>query len=124
MPEGFSEHVVSGPAPGAPPAEPGQSVVHYTDGGGRAFEIRRPGTLFVELAQGDDAPTIDVLGRETSSFGPIEPGGDSYIVQFIYRPAGEFIRRGCELFSINEYGLALGELLKIAEGIEVRGALS
>lgn len=120
LPEGFDVHAIDGPAPGAPVEEPGQFVVHYSDGRGRSVEIRTPATLFVELALGDDAPAITVLGRQTSNFGPIEPGGDSYIVQFLYRPTGAEVQRRCQLYSLNEYGLGLDELLRIAEGLEIR----
>ncbi|HYZ10537.1 MAG TPA: hypothetical protein VE962_01430 [Actinomycetota bacterium] len=115
LPPGFDPEPVAGPAPGAPPAEEGQQVIHYTDGR-RSFEVRRPGTLFVELAQEDDAPTIRVLGTRTADFGPVEPGGDRYIVQFLH-PKGSSFEDRCALFSLNEEGLELDELLRVAEGL-------
>jgi hypothetical protein len=112
LPEGFSNEMRLGPAPGATPAEDGQLVVHWTDGE-RAFEVRNPGTLFVELAQEDDAPTITVLGRETADFGPIVPMEEDYIVQFQVEPA----KGDCSLWSLNEYGISLEELKLVAEGL-------
>lgn len=121
LPEGFSSEPVIGPAPGAPPAEEGQLVVHWTDGE-RSVEARNPGTLFVEIAQESDAPTITVLGEETSGFGPIVPMEEDYIVQFTYDPGGlpetDGIA-GCELWSLNEYGVSLDELKRVAEGLEL-----
>ena len=94
-------------------------IVHWTDGE-RYIEARNPGTLFAELAQEDDAPTITVLGEETSMFGPIVPMETDYIVQFTHDPGGlpeiEGIA-GCELWSLNEYGLSLDKLKKVAEGL-------
>jgi hypothetical protein len=52
---------VLGPAPGSLPGEEGQFVVHWTDGD-RAFEIRHPGTFFVEITGGDGQRMIEVLG--------------------------------------------------------------
>jgi hypothetical protein len=119
LPPGFSGEVRPGPAPGGFPAEDGQVVVHWTDGRGRAFEARNPGTLFAELAQEDDAPTVTVLGEETADFGPIVPMEDDYIVQFSIEREGVAVpRRPCSLWSLNEYGLPLDELLRVAEGLE------
>lgn len=115
LPAGFDPEPVAGPAPGAPPAEEGQLVIHYTDGE-RSVEVRRPGTLFLELAQEDDAPTIRVLGTRTADFGPVEPGGDRYIVQFLH-PKGASFEERCALYSLNEEGLELDELLRVAEGL-------
>jgi hypothetical protein len=120
LPERFSSEALPGPAPGAPPAEEGQVVVHWTDGQGNSFELRNPGTLFVEIAQEDDAPTITVLGYPTADFGPIVPMEDDYIVQFQYPPRfpkGAF-PGNCSLWSLNEYGLSLDELKRVAEGLE------
>jgi hypothetical protein len=114
LPPGFSEEPVPGPAPGAPPAEEGQVVFHWTDGQGSSFEARNPGTFFVELAQEDDAPTISVLGRETADFGPVVPMEEDFIVQFIIGNQGD----DCLLWSLNEYGLSLDELKEVAEGLE------
>jgi hypothetical protein len=113
LPPGFSEEAQPGPAPGGFPAEDGQVVVHWTDGEGRSVEARNPGTLFAELAQEDDAPTVEVLGRETPDFGPIAPMTEDYIVQFTIGPSDQ----RCSLWSLNEYGLPLDELLRIAEGL-------
>jgi hypothetical protein len=121
LPDGFSPEAVPGPAPGGFPAEEGQVVVHWTDGQGNSFEARNPGTLFVELAQEDDAPTITVLGEETPDFGPLAPMTHDYIVQFTYNPGGlpDNVEgpADCGLWSLNEYGLSLGELKKVAEGL-------
>ena len=114
LPDGLTAQVHLGPAPGAPPAEDGQLVVHWTDGQGHSFEARNPGTLFVELAQEDDAPTITVLGRETADFGPVVPMEEGYIVQFTIGAKGD----ECSLWTLNEYGLSLDELMKVAEGLE------
>jgi hypothetical protein len=120
LPDGFSSEPQPGPAPGAPPAEDGQVVFHWTDGE-RSVEARTPGTLFAELAQEDDAPTITVLGRETADFGPIAPMTEDYIVQFVYNPDGLPDRVSgpaeCGLWSLNEYGLSLDELIRVAEGL-------
>jgi hypothetical protein len=119
LPEGFEEEAHPGPAPGAPPAEDGQVVVHWTDGQGRAFEARNPGTLFAELAQEDDAPTVTVLGEETADFGPIVPMEEDYIVQFMIERKGEAVpRHPCSLWSLNEHGLPLEELLRVAKGLQ------
>jgi hypothetical protein len=114
LPDGFSAEARPGPAPGAPPAEDGQVVVHWTDGE-RYFEARNPGTLFVELAQEDDAPTITVLGRKTADFGPVVPMEEDYIVQFTMAANGG--PPSCSLWSLNEYGLSLEELKRVAEGL-------
>jgi hypothetical protein len=114
LPDGFEAEARPGPAPGALPDEDGQVVVHWTDGRGRAIEARNPGTLFAELAQEDDAPTVTILGQETADFGPVVPMEEDYIVQFTTGPRGE----RCSLWSLNEYGLPLDELLRIAEGLQ------
>lgn len=117
LPEGFDFQENPGPAPGAPPpSPPGQVIEHYLGSQGEAIEIRRPGTLFTELALPDDAPTIRVLGSETPNIGPVEPGGDLLIVQFTFprhaRPDSE-----CALYSLNEYSLSRAELIRIARGL-------
>jgi hypothetical protein len=119
LPEGFSPQAVSGPAPGAPPAEPRQYVVHWTDGE-RAFEVRRPGTLFLEIGGEDGGPTITVLGQEVIPAAPVEPMGDDYIVQFRHpadAPRAEDWSRDCALYSIDEHGLPPAELERVAEGL-------
>jgi hypothetical protein len=113
LPDGFSDEARPGPAPGGFPAEDGQVVVHWTDGQGRAIEARNPGTLFAELAQEDNAPTVEVLGRATPDFGPIAPMTEDFIVQFTIGQPGP----KCSLWSLNEYGLPLEELLRVAEGL-------
>lgn len=129
LPEGFGHQLFEGPFPaGRPPddqssigGKPGeeQVIVHYRGSGGRAIEIRRPGTHFTELAQDNDAPTIEVLGTETSGFAPIGPGGDDFIVQFVYpAPAGP--RQWCSQYSLNEHRVPLSELKKVAESLQVR----
>lgn len=116
LPEGFSSEAVPGPAPqGFPPGKSGQLIVHWTDGQGNFIEARNPGTLFAELAQEDDAPTITVLGRETADFGPIVPMEEDYIVQFTFGLKGD--GDVCSLWSLNEYGVSLEELKKVAEGL-------
>lgn len=120
LPEGFVSEPVPGPAPGAPPADRGQAVWHWTDGT-RAVEARNPGTVFVELAQEEDARTITVLGQETSSFGPVapnyeSPGDEEFIVQFtLGEMQGDRYR--CDLWSLDGRGLSLEELLRVAEGL-------
>jgi hypothetical protein len=113
LPEGFSDQPRPGPAPGAPPAEDGQVVIHWTDGHGHSFEARNPGTLFAELALGDNPRTITVLGERTANFGPLAPMTEDYLVQFSIGPPGE----RCSLWSLNEYGLSLQELIRVAEGL-------
>jgi hypothetical protein len=123
LPEGFGPEAVMGPAPGAPHAEEGQFVAHWTDGE-RAFEVRHPGTFFAEIAGGDDQRMIEVLGYETIPPAPIVPMETDYIVQFMFRPqaAGEAVadlgNRDCDLWSLNEYGLAPAELERVAVGLE------
>jgi hypothetical protein len=122
LPDGFDAEPVTGPAPGAQPAEEGQFVVHWTDGD-RAFEIRHPGTFFAEIAGGDDQRMIEVLGYETIPPAPIVPMGTDYIVQFMHRPQamGEAVpdlgQRDCDLWSVNEYGLPRAELERVAVGL-------
>jgi hypothetical protein len=115
LPEGFSLKSVPGPAEGAPPPDKGQAVIHYTDGQGHAIEVRRPGTSFVELAQADNAPEIEVLGQRTSSFGPTMPGDDDFIVQFHVPADARAI--DCRFFSLDEYGVSEDELVRVAEGL-------
>lgn len=94
-------------------------ILHYRGSGSRAIEIRRPGTLFTELAQGNDAPTIEVLGSKTTGFAPMEPGGDDFIVQFSYPPHPQ-PHEWCARYSLNEYGVVpLEELKKVAEALRV-----
>ena len=130
LPEGFDHKVFSGGFPGGRPpddlsssgiGQPGeeQVIVHYRGSRARAIEIRRPGTLFTELAQGDDAPTIEVLGGETAGFAPIQPGGDDFIVSFHY-PVGARPDQWCSSYSLNEYGVPLSELKRVAEGLRLK----
>lgn len=117
LPAGFEDRFIRGPAPGSRPADgKGQVIFHLRGDGGRAIEVRRPGTPFTELALGDDAPTIRVLGGDTPNFGPIEPGGNQFIVQFVH-PKGADIEDRCSTFSLNEVGLPLAKLKKVAKGL-------
>ncbi len=95
--------------------------MHYRGAGDRAIEIRRPGTIFTELAQRSDAPRIEVLGTETTGFAPIEPGGNKFIVSFRY-PSGAGPHQWCSLYSLNEYGVSLAGLKKVAESLRVRSS--
>ena len=79
--------------------------------------MRRPGTLFAELALSDDAPTIHVLGEDTANFGPINPGGNEFIV-FITHPRRADPEDQCAWLSLNEAGVSLAELKKVAEGLQ------
>ena len=131
LPQGFRHEVFVGPFPrgrapddlassgiGEPHEE--QVIVHYRGSGRRAIEVRRPGTLFTELAQGDDAPTIEVLGARTSGFAPISPYGNEFMVQFSYPPHETRKHQWCRTYSLNEYSVPLAELTKVAEGLRVR----
>lgn len=132
LPEGFGHEVFDGPFPGGrrpddlassgigKPHEE-QVIVHYRGSRDRAIEIRRPGTLFTELAQGDDAPTIEVLGVKTAGFAPIAPGGDEFIVAFRY-PSSAKPHQWCSSYSLNEYDVSLAELKKVAESLRVRAS--
>ena len=96
-------------------------IAHYRGSSSRAIEVRRPGTVFSELAQADDAPTIEVLGTETSGFAPISPGGNEFIVHFTYPPQEAERRQKhnwCAVYSLNEYGVSLDQLKKVAAGLE------
>lgn len=129
LPEGFGHGVFEGAFPGGRPLDdqssyggkPGeeQVVVHYRGSRSRAIEIRRPGTLFTELAQRNDAPFIEVLGTETRGLAPIEPGGDDFIVTFPY-PGDVRPHQWCSHYSLNEYGVSLAELKRVAESLEPR----
>lgn len=131
LPEGFGHEVFEGRFPGGRPLDDPRStggkrhqeqvVVHYRGSGGRAIEIRRPGTVFTELAQRDDAPTIEVLGTETTGFAPISPGGDEFIVSFRY-PGAAKPHQWCSLYSLNEYGVALAELKQVAVSLRIRAS--
>ncbi len=117
LPGGFEHKLVPGPAPRGRPRDGEEQVIfHFRGSNGRAIEVRRPGTLFVELAQGDDAPTIHVLGEDTAAFGPINPGGNEFIV-FITYPSNADPEDQCAWFSLNEVGVSLAELKKVAEGL-------
>ncbi len=129
LPDGFGHDRSQGTSPrGRPPddqspigGEPHeeQVIVHYRGPDGRAIEIRRPGTLFAELAQADDAPTVYVLGAPTSGFGPLEPLSNDFIVSFRY-PHDARPHQWCSYYSLNEYGLSLAELKKVATNLRVR----
>lgn len=120
LPDGFRRRVFEGRAAGGHrPDRHGQVILHLRGEGSRAIEIRRPGTFFSELAQHDDAPTIEVLGGATAGFAPISPGGDDFIVLFTY-PVGARSTNHCAIYSLNEYGVSLDELKKVAEGLRPR----
>lgn len=129
LPEGFRHEQLDGPFPGGRPPDDQSStggkrdevqvIVHYRGPAGRAIEIRRPGTLFAELAQRNDAPRIEVLGTETTGFAPIGPGGNKFIVQFEFPPSPK-PHRWCSLYSLNEYGVSLAELKKVATDLSIR----
>lgn len=131
LPEGFGHEVFDGPFPGGRPPDDQSSIdgkpneeqviVHYRGSRARGIEIRRPGTLFSELAQRNDAPRIEVLGSETTGFAPIAPGGSQFIVQFDY-PPGARPDQWCSLYSLNEYGIALAELKKVAVSLRIRAS--
>ena len=131
LPEGFGHEVFESRFPGGRPLDDQRStggkrheeqvVVHYRGSGGRAIEIRRPGTIFTELAQRSDAPRIEVLGAETTGFAPIQPGGNKFIVSFRY-PPGAGPHQWCSLYSLNEYGVSLSELKQVAESLRVRSS--
>lgn len=117
LPRGFERELLRGAAARGRPADSKNQVIrHFRGSGNRAIEIRRPGTFFSELAQADDAPTIEVLGTATAGFAPIEPYGDEFIVQFEFPPSSR-ARDRCALFSLNEYGVSLAGLKKVAEGL-------
>ena len=114
----------------APPLEKGQVAVTWTDGE-RFIEIRRPGMLFAELAQEEGAPTVTVLGQETSDYGPVAPNyeegpeGEDFMVQFRYPADSEPTEdpsTDCALFSVTEYGLDQDELIRFAEGLRAAPA--
>jgi hypothetical protein len=118
VPAGFERELIQGPAPGGrPPDGKRQVIFHLSSNDGRAIEVRRPGTLFAELALSDDAPTIHVLGADTANFGPIAPGGKEFIV-FITYPLNADPDEGCASFSLNDAGVSLAELKKVAEGLQ------
>lgn len=128
LPAGFSDERFAGAFQGGRPPDDlssighsrkRQVIVHYRGSGDRAIEIRRPGTLFSELALGDDAPTIEVLGVETPNFAPISPGGNDFIVAFRY-PSSAKPHLWCSSYSLNENGVSLEELKKVAEGLRLR----
>lgn len=120
LPRGFSRRSHPGPAPGArPPDSKGQAIVHFRGPRERAIEIRRPATLFAELAMSDDRRSLLVLGHRTSNIGPVEPGGQSHIIQFRYR--SKDAAPGCHEYSLNEYGVKIKDLIRVAEGLRADG---
>lgn len=129
LPDGFGHAQFNGRFPGGRPLDDPRStggkrheeqvVAHYRGSGERAIEIRRPGTIFVELAMGNSHPTIEVLGTEIPNFAPIGPGGNKFIVSFRNPPRAR-PHQWCSLYSLNEYGLSLAELKKVAEGLQPR----
>ena len=118
LPESFNNEPIPGRAPGSrPPDDKKQVIFHLSGGKGRAIEVRRPGTPFTELALGRKAPTIRVLGRDTPNFGPVEPGGNEFIVFFTH-PFHTAKKDECATYSLNEVGVSLVELKKTAEGLQ------
>lgn len=116
LPAGFRSRAFVGSGDERHSDRPLEVIHTYRGRRGAQIEIHRPGTLFTELAQGDDAATLDVLGVETSGFGPIQPGGDDFIVWFQHPPdAGA--HEWCKTYSLNEYGVSLDELKRVAEGL-------
>ncbi len=117
LPDGFSKHVFAGQVQESRRRDrDGQVIFHLRGRDSRAIEIRRPGTEFSELAQGDDAPTIEVLGTETAGFAPISPGSDDFIVQFTYPPDARSTNH-CAIYSLNEYVVSLQQLKRVAQGL-------
>ena len=117
LPMGFDRELVKGPAPGGRAADSRNQVIfHFSGSDGRAIEVRRPGALFTELAQADDAPTIRVLGEDIAGFGPINPGGNEFMV-FITYPSTAHPEKRCAWFSLNEVRVSLAELKKVATGL-------
>lgn len=117
LPTGFDRELVEKRAPGGRPADSkNQVILHFSGSDDRAIEVRRPGTLFAELAQADDAPTIHVLGEDIAGFGPINPGGNEFMV-FITYPSTADPENQCAWFSLNEVRVSLAELKKVAKGL-------
>jgi len=110
LPQGFGREPVEGPAPGAPPALAGQTVIHFTDQQGGAIEIRRPATPLLEVEEGQEPPSLPALGRET-----VEPvqGEVGYAVNF-RDPNGE-VRDPCATYSVEAYRVEREELVAVAD---------
>lgn len=118
LPGDFTRRQFRGPAPSAAgPDGKDQVIVHYRGAQGRALEIRRPATMFLELAVSEESSTVQVLGQRTPNFGPVEPGGTELIVQFTYASGGDEHGERCSSYSLNEYGLSLGTLKRVAEAL-------
>jgi hypothetical protein len=111
LPQGFGREPVEGPAPGAPPAHAGQTVIHFRDDQGRAIEIRRPATPLLEPGPGDGTPSVPVLGREPAEPGPAD--GEGLAVHF-RDPNGE-AGDPCATYSVEEYGVGREELIAVAD---------
>ncbi len=47
------------------------------------------------------------------------PGGDDFIVQFTYPPDAKSTNH-CAIYSLNEYGVSLDELKKVAEDLRLK----
>ena len=112
LPQGFGREPVEGPAPGAPPAHAGQTVIHFRDEQGRAIEIRRPATPLVEPGVGDEAPSFPALGREAA----VAERDGGYAVHF-RDPNGE-PGDPCATYSVEEYGVGREELAAVADLID------
>jgi Tol biopolymer transport system component len=119
LPPGIDGTQQTGPAPGAPQADRGQQVVHYTDGASRSVEIRRPATTTMDL--NGERPEVTVLGSVTDEIGPAERGSDHLIVRFSYR-SGLGLNDRCDRYSVEGYGLREDELIRVAEGLQPAGS--
>jgi Tol biopolymer transport system component len=119
LPSGVDAVQEAGLAPGAPHAEPGQQVVHYTNGADRSVEIRRPATSSIDL--NGERPEVNVLGSVTDEVGPAERGSDHLIIRFPYR-SGLGLNDRCDRYSVDGYGLRIDELIRVAEGLRPTGA--
>lgn len=118
VPEGFASEPEEGQA--SETSEPdmrGQVIEHYSSPQSRAIEIRRPGSAFIELARSDDSRMIEVLGEKTPNFGPMGPGDDRLLVQFVYSEPGAPRESECSSYSANGFNISLRELIRFAEGL-------
>jgi hypothetical protein len=111
LPQGFGREPVEGPAPGAPPALTGQTVIHFRDQHGGAIEIRRPATPLLGVEEGQEPPSFPVLGLETAE--PVQGEGGGYAVHF-RDPNGE-ARDPCATYSVEAYRVEREELVAVAD---------
>jgi hypothetical protein len=112
LPQGFGREPVEGPAPGAPPAQAGQTVIHFRGEGG-SIEIRRPATPVLEA--GEEAPALPPLGRETA-----EAADEGRAVHF-RDPVAE-LGDPCATYSVQAYGVGREELATVAERLDHQGS--